>query len=391
MLKNLWYVAAQAADVPADRPKHARVLGQDLVIFRKGDGFACLHNVCVHRGGNLARGELHGGQVMCPYHGWQFNAEGRCTLIPSLGPDARIPKRARVDAYPAEERYGFVWVFLGDLPADRRPPLPDIFPEYYDTENWRCISGAFHYRANWQRVTENGLDSAHTHFVHPAFGNREDPRVEDADIEHLPWGARTGHFYKAKEKKGGLGEVLDKDRGGRKGASTDLQFHMCGLTVKLKQIMSPVVSQIIFSCKTPIDEENTLTFYVQARNYLMDSDQDEERRKGLLEVFQQDADIVEYIAPPKVPAGLADELSVSTDKMPMAFRIFCKRLAKKGWELDPHAIPEVAQGKELRVVPCPARRDDPAGWTFKPMPTTLPENDAEDLDVERESEAAMAS
>ena len=81
-------------------------------------------------------GRVENGCVECPYHGWTCDGGGNVTRIPSLPAGQKIPARARVDAYPVKEKYGWVWVFLGDLPEAERAPLPD-FPEYDDHANWR--------------------------------------------------------------------------------------------------------------------------------------------------------------------------------------------------------------------------------------------------------------
>ena len=126
MFINFWYPTIVSSEL-TDQPVKRRMLGLDFVLFRDSDGVArCLSNTCVHRGGSLAGGKIKNGCVECPYHGWQFDGDGRCQRIPSLGPDARIPSRARVDAYPTQERYGLVFAFLGDLPAEERPPLLHI-------------------------------------------------------------------------------------------------------------------------------------------------------------------------------------------------------------------------------------------------------------------------
>ena len=108
-------------------------------------------------------GQLDGaGCISCGYHGWKFNSRGQCVEIPALGKDTKIPRRARVDAYPVEEHFDWVWVFLGDLEEEKRPPIPATeFPEYHDKENWRVVSIDFEGEVNWARGHENS-SIAHT-------------------------------------------------------------------------------------------------------------------------------------------------------------------------------------------------------------------------------------
>ena len=113
MLINLWYVAEWSHAV-TDKPVKARLLGRDFVLFRDTNGKVnCLSDVCLHRGGSLSGGWTKGDCVACPYHGWRFSGEGKVEHIPSEGEDFKIPDKARIDAYPTEERYGLIWVFLG--------------------------------------------------------------------------------------------------------------------------------------------------------------------------------------------------------------------------------------------------------------------------------------
>ena len=65
-----------------------------------------------------------------------------------------------------------IWVFLGDLPESERYPIPP-FPEFDDRAHWRPIEAEFSWNASVDRVVENGIDVAHTSFVHPGFGYRE--------------------------------------------------------------------------------------------------------------------------------------------------------------------------------------------------------------------------
>ena len=175
MLINNWYVAALSSEVTAEKPFGTRMLGCDFVLFRDPTGKAvCLANTCCHRGAALCNGTVASGHVACPYHGWEFASDGRCVKIPAMGEDAVIPKRVRIDSYPTHEKYGWVWVFLGDLPEEERPPIPDLLPEFDDPEHWRLIPYRAEATVNWQRFEENSLDTAHINFVHPTFGTRTD-------------------------------------------------------------------------------------------------------------------------------------------------------------------------------------------------------------------------
>ena len=88
---NAWYAAAYDVEV-----KHAllsrTVCNQKLVLYRQTDGqVAVLEDACWHRLLPLSMGRLEGDEVVCGYHGLVYNAQGRCTFMPSqetLNPSA---------------------------------------------------------------------------------------------------------------------------------------------------------------------------------------------------------------------------------------------------------------------------------------------------------------
>ncbi|MGI9308345.1 MAG: Rieske 2Fe-2S domain-containing protein, partial [Gammaproteobacteria bacterium] len=197
MFINFWYVAATSAQI-VNEPYRMRMLGQNFVLFRDTDGTAhCLSDTCAHRGAALSLGKIKGDCVECPYHGWQFGGDGQCTRMPSEGPDARIPGRAKVDSYPVTERYGLVHVFLGDLPQDERPDIMAI-PEF-ERNDWRFTDAVvYDWPVNYMRSTENALDPAHAEFVHaPIFGNGGvDPDFALPPLEVIDEPQRIGCMYK---------------------------------------------------------------------------------------------------------------------------------------------------------------------------------------------------
>jgi phenylpropionate dioxygenase-like ring-hydroxylating dioxygenase large terminal subunit len=116
MFMNFWYPAEDSESV-TNKPLKVNMLGLPFVLWRDEAGKAhCVSNTCSHRGGSIGDGKVVGNCVQCPYHGWLFNGDGECERIPSLGPIEKIPPRSPIDDYPVEERYGLIFVFLGDTP-----------------------------------------------------------------------------------------------------------------------------------------------------------------------------------------------------------------------------------------------------------------------------------
>src|SRR5688572_4221659 len=131
MLKNFWYAVAWRDEITT-KPKRITVLGQHLALYRDSRGKpTAMSDLCIHRGAALSAGWTQGDCLVCPYHAWTYERDGRCVRIPAAGDNGVIPRKARVDAYPTKEKYGWVWVFMGDLAEHERPPLPD-FPEFND-------------------------------------------------------------------------------------------------------------------------------------------------------------------------------------------------------------------------------------------------------------------
>ena len=372
MLINNWYVAALSADVVAEKPFGTRMLGCDFVLWRDPSGKpVCLANTCCHRGAALCNGSVSSGNVACPYHGWEFAADGRCVKIPAMGEEAVIPKRARVDSYPTHEKYGWVWVFLGDLPEEERPAIPDLLPEFEDPEHWRLIPYRAEARVNWQRFEENSLDTAHINFVHPTFGTRRAPRVMIVPITPTPHGGkvqRTRPAPKVEQKSGEMAKLINPDRGF---TSVSLEFSLVGVCHRIQPVFQEGMSIITFSVKVPVDPFTTRTFGVQARNFLLDPAQDEERLAGIMKAVREDTEVVEAIRPVLPPASAAEEFLTETDGMEFQFRSKVREWAQQGWEIDVEQM-LAEQSRRILVIPSPARRADPTNWVHKTVPLRAP-------------------
>jgi phenylpropionate dioxygenase-like ring-hydroxylating dioxygenase large terminal subunit len=337
-----------------DKPKRVKLLGFDFVLFRDEQGtINCLSDVCIHRGASLGAGQLLNGCVECPYHGWQFNGGGNVVKIPSLPADTKIPARARVDSYPVQEKYGWIWVFLGDLAEADRPPLPD-FPEYDDHANWRTVRGEWLWKADYARIVENGLDFAHAPFVHPSFGNRDTAEIHDFELDQDEWSARAKVTYIPPLPKG-VWRFVRKEK-------TPVQaqpgYHVSGSTMRLDVWLTASWRMVIFDVNTPIDEHTTLTRWIMARTFFRQKMFDRDSINRTLKIFEQDTKIVEEICPETVPTDLRDELTVKSDGLMNAFRMKRRELIERGWQLDVEKLSAEINGRRAVVIPSPGRRED---------------------------------
>ena len=121
MLRRYWHPVGVSADLK-DTPKLVKILGEELVLFRKPDGqCGLLDSRCPHRGANLATGYVEAEGLRCPYHGWLFSVSGACLQQPCEPADSRFKERIQQVNYPVQELGGLVFAYLGPSPA---PELP---------------------------------------------------------------------------------------------------------------------------------------------------------------------------------------------------------------------------------------------------------------------------
>lgn len=162
-----WFVAARADRVGA-KPLAVTVLGRPIVLARLADGLVALEDRCPHRQVPLSQGRITAAGVQCPYHGWTFGHDGRCTAVPGMAPGECLPK-AGARTVAVRELDGLVWVRLAP-DGDAAPPrmIADLAP------GSRKFTGQLHWRGDIVDAIENFLDPLHTHTVHPGLVRRPD-------------------------------------------------------------------------------------------------------------------------------------------------------------------------------------------------------------------------
>ncbi|WP_082159472.1 aromatic ring-hydroxylating dioxygenase subunit alpha [Micromonospora sp. HK10] len=374
MLKNFWY-AVEFSDRVTTKPARITVLGQYLALYRTPSGrVVALSDLCVHRGAALSGGWTAGDNIVCPYHGWQFEPGGACTKIPANQPGRGIPTKARVDSYPVQERYGFVWVFMGDLPEAERPPIP-LWPEFDNlVENggkFRAVTGEFLWKANYERILENGCDIAHAPFVHGSvFGNREKPEVPEYEVEvRDEWSAyATVSLHPPRSK--GLWSLISRnnaDLANRPPVVTSAGWMLPNM-IKLHVRLS-IGDLIIYDTNIPVDETTTLVKWVALRTFFTGAWANRNAVQRVLKIFYQDAEVVNNVRPELLPFDLGAELHVKSDLIAVHYRRRRQELAEQGWMLsDADRITGDVPRREATVIASPARRENPElarAWVHK--------------------------
>ena len=209
---NAWYAAAWDVDL-----KHAlfprTICGKHVVMYRQSNGQVCaLEDACWHRLVPLSKGRLDGDTVVCGYHGLKYNAQGRCTYMPSQD---TINPSACVRSYPVVERHRFIWLWMGD-PALADPALvPDM--HWNDDPAWAGDGKTIHVKCDYRLVVDNLMDLTHETFVHGSSIGNDHVAEAPFDVTHgdktvtvTRWmhGIEAPPFWAAQLQQAGPGRPL---------------------------------------------------------------------------------------------------------------------------------------------------------------------------------------
>lgn len=177
LVKNAWYVGAWSHEL-TDKPIARRLLGQDVVLFRTGNGKAAvLEDRCCHRAVRLSLGNTVSDGLQCGYHGLTFNGAGQCIDNPGeiLNPNLKVR------AYPVVERQHMVWVWTGDPAlADERLIVDFPFHDQHDEYEFRF--DCYEIAANYMLMIDNLMDLTHLGYVHGSTIGGNPDEHDDAEL-----------------------------------------------------------------------------------------------------------------------------------------------------------------------------------------------------------------
>ena len=160
MSPNHWYPAAFSRDVRRRKAVETKFWGDEIAVWRAEDGAVhALENRCPHRQIKLSHGSVEGCKLVCLYHGWTFDSEGKLVDMKHDRFGKKLPV-VSVRSYPTRERYGIVWIFPGDPELARVTPLVEI-PFGDGPDRWASIEFAYTWKAHHSMVIDNLCNLTH--------------------------------------------------------------------------------------------------------------------------------------------------------------------------------------------------------------------------------------
>lgn len=330
-LRNAWYVGAWSHEVPRASPVDCMLLGTSLVMYRKGGGeLVALENACPHRKVPLSYGRVRGDDIECGYHGLTFDGEGRCVRAACVD---RIPVNARVRSYPTLERYGLIWVWMGD--ADRADIASVPAVAHWGDSGWTASPGeSMTVDCNYLYITDNLLDPSHVAWVHrSSFGNEScesgplTTEADDSGVTVWRWmfGAEVAPFY---------AQFVSFD--GRCDRKQEYRVNYPAQAL-IRAVLTPEGSgggarslhpaamlMDSYNFLTPVTESKTRYFWFQLRNFALDDEQvSRQLADGVRQAFEEDRRILNA-----VQIGMSNKhspnIDLAIDRGPSRFR---RRLA----------------------------------------------------------------
>lgn len=307
VLRRFWYPVIPI-ELLQRGPQSFTLLGEPLVLWLDADGKpSAVRDRCCHRSTPLSQGIVVDGNIRCPYHGWQFNSEGSCVVVPQA-PDSPIPENYCVQNFQCQERYGYAWVCLGDsldeilsIPEAEDPSYRQIHAFY---ETWHC-SGL--------RLIENVCDHGHFHFVHnQTLADRENPVSSPHNVLEK---TERGFYFESILFMHNNPHMEKNVGSSQKTMKIIRKINWCiPFGLHLQEMMDgKELVQVSITYATPIND-----FSCQMVRFLFRNDTEAEAKaadiithEGL--IFSEDRAILETIDY-DVPLNLNEEVHMATDK-----------------------------------------------------------------------------
>ena len=156
-----WFIVGPSRSLPPETLHEKIWMGRPIIIWRDSDQIVCVADAhCPHLGAHMgpaSGGTICDGKLICPFHGFQYDTEGKCVATPNTPP----PRSARLSCYKVVETHGLIFAYYstdGHAPSFKCPTYPDSSVAH--AIRTLRITG------HPQATSENSVDFAHLGHVH---------------------------------------------------------------------------------------------------------------------------------------------------------------------------------------------------------------------------------
>ena len=312
-LTNEWLAVCPSSDVSEGNVKEAMVMAEPLVLWRAEGNVHAWRDLCIHRGSKLSLGSVRDGCLVCPYHAWTYNEEGKCVRVPAH-PDIEIPDRARTVTYQAQDHLDLIWVCLGKPRCDPPPAI------WWRREGFKTIpAGPYEFDAMGTRAIENFADVAHLCIVHDGIlGTSKRPEIENYAVKMTEEGIFVPGVKVFQPSKYGEGE----------GTYALYDYHIFRpLTIQFKSSVpegtdAPLLSS--WFTVSPVDRTRSVGWIWIMHN--IEGVPDAEMVTLQDTILAQDLAVVNTQHPELVPLDLSEELHLASDRTAVEYRKWLRQL-----------------------------------------------------------------
>ncbi len=183
MIRNQWYIVLESKEVGTKRPMGVTRMGEKLVFWRDSHGEVhAMGDRCPHMNAPLHKGKINSDHIACPFHGFEYDASGRCRYLPASGKAGTPPKVLKALVYPTHEDQGFIWIWWGENPPEDLKP-----PRWFESigEDFVYTTVQDPWPVHYSRSAENQLDMSHLPYVHHNTIGRGGRTVVDGPVVQM--------------------------------------------------------------------------------------------------------------------------------------------------------------------------------------------------------------
>ena len=307
-----WYVIGTTSSFATNIPQKATVWNKNYVVWKNETGhFNALDDVCSHKGASLSGGKVCKNHVVCPYHAYEFNSDGKLTTIPGIS--FQPSPIQDVSKYHVVEKNG--WVYLNTLDTVGHKFEEHIYSEELElSRNDSVVFLEMDFNCYSRILSENSLDVMHIGFVH-SFGNAKKP----APIEIYPPRMIAPHHYKTAYKYEAGQQSMARRFFDVKDLVIENEFFLPHTTVA-RVIFDEYVSTVI-TFALPIGDNKSKLFVKTYRNFWKNRLGDAASYNMMYNTMLQDKAIVENID----PKFMDGKFNMRFDKLQNTYKSFYKK------------------------------------------------------------------